>query len=75
MLVLTRKNNETLVIGKDIFVTVLDIQGDRVKLGIDAPRDISIHRKEIFDAIAEENKLATTVRPEQLSQLAKFMGD
>ena len=75
MLVLTRKNNETLVIGKDITVTVLEIQGDRVKLGIDAPKDISIHRKEIFDAIAEENKLATTIKPEQLSQLAKLMVD
>ncbi|MEM1062579.1 MAG: carbon storage regulator CsrA [Planctomycetota bacterium] len=53
MLVLSRKRNESIVIGDDVVVRVIEVRGDKVRLGIEAPREISVHRKEIFDAIQE----------------------
>lgn len=61
MLVLTRKKDQSIVINDDIEITILDVQGDQVRIGINAPRNISIHRKEIFLQIAEENKKASEV--------------
>jgi carbon storage regulator len=58
MLVLSRKLNESLVIHDDIVVTVLAVSGDRVKLGISAPREIPIFRLEVWQAIQEQNKIA-----------------
>lgn len=58
MLVLTRKTGEAIRIGDDIEITVLSVQGDQIKLGIEAPKHIDIHRKEIFLAIQEENEAA-----------------
>ncbi len=55
MLVLTRKKDESVVIGEDIVITVTDIEEGRVKLGISAPSDISIHRHEVYEAIQREN--------------------
>ncbi|HBR01184.1 MAG TPA: carbon storage regulator [Ruminiclostridium sp.] len=55
MLVLTRKKGQALVIGNDIELTIIDIQGDQVRLGIDAPRSVTIHRKEIYEEIKNEN--------------------
>lgn len=52
MLVLSRKNNEEIIIGENIRVVVVEIRGEKVKLGIVAPRDVSVHRKEIAEAIA-----------------------
>lgn len=54
MLVLSRKRNESIVIDGSIVVTVVEIRGDKVRLGIEAPREVSIHREEIFSAIAAE---------------------
>jgi carbon storage regulator len=51
MLVLTRKKNETIVIGENIVVMVIEIRGDRVRLGIDAPKEVSVHRHEVYEAI------------------------
>jgi carbon storage regulator len=51
MLVLSRKKNETIVIKDDITITVVDIRGDKVRLGIDAPKDVPVHRREVYDAI------------------------
>jgi carbon storage regulator len=51
MLVLTRKQNEQLVIGNNIFLTVVEIRGDRVRLGVEAPKEVPVHRHEVFDAI------------------------
>ena len=51
MLVLSRKKNESIIINDNIVVTVVDIRGDKVRLGFDAPKDIPIHRKEVYDAI------------------------
>ena len=58
MLVLTRKKDQALVIGDDIEITVLDIQGDQIRLGVDAPKSIKIFRKELYLEILEENKSA-----------------
>ena len=59
MLVLSRKKDEVIIIGENIEISIIDIQGDTVRLGINAPRDISIHRKEIYELILEENRAAT----------------
>ena len=64
MLVLSRQRDETIMIGDDIEVTVVDIRGDKVRLGITAPREISVHRKEVYDAIRRENREAAQVKPE-----------
>ena len=58
MLVLNRKINESLKIGDDIEVKVIAIEGDQVKIGIAAPRDIDIHRQEVYEKITEENEAA-----------------
>lgn len=62
MLVLTRKKGESIIIGENIEVTVVEVQGDQVRLGIKAPKNISVHRQEIFMEIQEENKLASKVK-------------
>ena len=54
MLVLSRNTDESIVIGNDITITVVAIQGDKVRLGIDAPREIPVHRLEVYQAIAEQ---------------------
>jgi len=54
MLVLSRKKNESIVINDDVVVTVIDIRGDKVRIGIDAPRHIPVHRQEVMDAILRE---------------------
>ncbi len=59
MLVLSRKRDETIMIGDNIEISIVDIKGDTVRVGINAPRSVSVHRKEIFEAIKEEN-IATT---------------
>ena len=51
MLVLSRKNNESIVINDQIVVTVIEIRGDKVRLGIEAPKEVPVHRREVFDAI------------------------
>lgn len=51
MLVFSRKKNESIVIGNDIVVMVVEIQGDRVRLGIEAPKTVPVHRQEVYDAI------------------------
>lgn len=55
MLVLSRKKNEAIIIGGGITVTVIDVRGDKVRLGIEAPRDVSVHRSEVAEAIAKLN--------------------
>lgn len=58
MLVLTRKRDESIIIGDEIRITVVDVRGDQVKLGIDAPRSIPVHREEIYKEIQAENRRA-----------------
>ena len=61
MLALSRKKNEAIVINNNIEITVLDIRGDQIKLGISAPKEIPIYRKEVYIQIQNENKEATDV--------------
>ena len=72
MLVLSRQRDETIMIGDDIEVTVVDIRGDKVRLGINAPKEIRVHRKEVYEAIRRENRAAAQVKPEDLSGLGKI---
>src|SRR6187549_837041 len=72
MLVLSRQKDETIIIGDDIEITVVDIRGDKVRLGVSAPKEISVHRKEVYDAIRRENREAAQVKPEDLSGLGKI---
>jgi carbon storage regulator len=58
MLVLSRKKGETIIIGDNIEISVIDIQGDTVRIGINAPRDISIYRQELYQEIQAENRKA-----------------
>lgn len=55
MLVLTRKVNESILIGDEVVIKVVEVRGEQVRLGVDAPRSISVHRKEVYDAIRAEN--------------------
>ena len=54
MLVLSRQSDETIIIGDNIRVTIVEVRGDKVRIGIDAPRDVTVHRQEIYDAIRRE---------------------
>jgi carbon storage regulator len=69
MLVLTRKKNESIMIGDSIEIKVLAIEGEQVKLGINAPKDIDIHRKEIYISIQNENTQAANISSSLLQQL------
>ena len=54
MLVLSRQKDESIIIGDDVEITIVDVRGDKVRLGINAPRSISVHRKEVYEAIQRE---------------------
>jgi len=69
MLVLSRQRDQTIMIGDDIEITVVDIRGDKVRLGINAPKWVQVHRKEVYDAIKNENLRAANVKPEDLPKL------
>jgi carbon storage regulator len=64
MLVLTRKKNETIVINDDISIVVVEIRGDKVRLGIEAPREVTVHRREVYDAIRREQAALGPTPPE-----------
>ncbi len=66
MLVLTRKVNQSIVIGDDIEVVVLEVRGEQIRLGIKAPRNVVVHRKEIYEQIQEENQAASTIDPKDV---------
>lgn len=59
MLVLSRRKDESIMIGDDVEIEIVDVQGDKVRLGITAPRSISVHRKEIYEAIQKEKAQQT----------------
>ena len=66
MLVLTRKVHQSIVIGEGIEVVVLEVRGEQVRLGIRAPKDVTVHRKEVYQQIRDENRNASEVRPEDI---------
>jgi carbon storage regulator len=74
MLVLSRQRDETIMIGDDIEITIVDIRGDKVRLGITAPATIPVHRKEVYDAIQRENREASRVKMEDLGGLPRAAG-
>ena len=64
MLVLSRHRDESIMIGDDVVVTIVDIRGDKVRLGIEAPQHIPVHRQEVYEAIQRENRKAAQLDPE-----------
>jgi creatinine deaminase len=74
MLVLARQRDQTVMIGDEIEVTVVDIRGDKVRLGVNAPRTVSVHRKEVYDAIRRENESAAGVRPADVPRIGVAPG-
>jgi carbon storage regulator len=58
MLVLSRQKDESIIIGDDVEITIVDVRGDKVRLGITAPKNISVHRKEVYEAIQREKREA-----------------
>lgn len=73
MLVLTRRQEESIKIGLDIEVKILDIKKNAVRLGIVAPRDVSVHRREVYDLIQKENLLASRSQKGNIVLLEKFI--
>ncbi len=67
MLVLSRQRDETIMIGDEIEITVIDIRGDKVRIGINAPRHVDVHRKEVYEAIKHENAEASQVQIDDLN--------
>jgi carbon storage regulator len=63
MLVLSRQRDESIMIGDNIVVTIVDIRGDKVRLGINAPAEIPVHRQEVYEAIQRENLRAARLEP------------
>jgi len=63
MLVLSRHRDESIIIGDDVVVTIVDIRGDKVRLGIQAPTDVPVHRQEVYEAIKRENEKAAQLQP------------
>lgn len=68
MLVLSRHKDQTIMIGDNVEITVVDIRGDKVRLGITAPVNIPVHRKEVYEAIKLENKQAAKIKPEDITE-------
>jgi carbon storage regulator len=79
MLVLSRRKDETIMIGDEIEITIVDIKGDTVRIGIDAPRRIAVHRKEVYEAIQQENIAAAQQQAvpdaQTLGALGAFLKD
>ena len=71
MLVLSRHRDESIMIGDDVVITIVDIRGDKVRLGIEAPHDIPVHRQEAYEAIKRENERATRVDSAATKDLGK----
>jgi len=70
MLVLSRQRDETIMIGDEIEITVVDIRGDKVRLGINAPTCIAVHRKEVYESIRRENEQASRIAGSDLASVS-----
>jgi carbon storage regulator len=71
MLVLSRQRDESIIIGDNIVITVVDVRGDKVRLGIEAPREVSVHRREVYEAIQRENQQAAQIRTDDARQIGR----
>jgi len=74
MLVLSRQRDESIMIGDSIVVTIVDIRGDKVRLGINAPSEVPVHRQEVYEAIQRENLRASQLDPDQTREIGKLAG-
>ena len=63
MLILSRKVNEKIMIGDDVSISIIEIRGDQVRVGVDAPKTVKVYRQEVFDSIKAENKAAAESNP------------
>lgn len=63
MLVLSRKKNESIIINNDITIVVVEIRGDKVRLGVEAPKEVPVHRREVHDAIKKNDEAAANLKP------------
>ena len=75
MLVLSRQRDESIIIGDNIVVTIVDVRGDKVRLGIEAPREVSVHRREVYEAIQRENQAASKIQLDDARQIGRAPGD
>ncbi|MBW6510127.1 MAG: carbon storage regulator CsrA [Desulfuromonadales bacterium] len=73
MLVLTRKAGEGIIIGDDVKITIIEVKGGGIRIGIDAPRDMKVHRQEVYDKIKQENQEATQWDIVDLNALSTMM--
>ncbi len=73
MLVLTRKPDQSIMVGNEIEITVLEVRGEQVRLGIRAPRSVTVHRKEVFEQIRLENQNASVATTDTLPILSELM--
>ena len=73
MLVLTRKTNESIIIGDNIAVMVLSVDGDQVKLGVTAPKEIAVHRREVYEQIKKENEEAAVSSISDITSVLKLL--
>ena len=75
MLVLSRQRDESIIIGDNVIVTIVDVRGDKVRLGIEAPREVSVHRREVYEAIQRENQQAAQLRLEEARRVPNKSAD
>ncbi len=73
MLVLTRRTSQSIMIGEDVVITVLDIRGDQVRIGVTAPRHVDVHREEVYRDLQEANRSAASPSPASVHALGKLL--
>jgi len=69
MLVLSRQRDESIIIGDNVVVTIVDIRGDKVRLGIEAPSEIPVHRQEVYEAIQRENRCSSKIDSQEVRNM------
>jgi carbon storage regulator len=72
VLILTRKLGESITIGDEIKITIIEIKGKQVKVGVEAPQDTKVHREEVYQRIQEENRMAALISPLHLKKVGDF---
>lgn len=73
MLVLTRRSQQSIMIGKDIVITILEVRGDQVRIGVSAPRDVDVHREEVFLELEQANQAAASPSAEAVGALGALL--
>lgn len=73
MLILSRKTDQQIKIGDNITITIIDVKGDQVKIGVEAPKDVKVFRQEVFNAIKNENTAASSVNNDAVSALSAML--